>query len=50
MLHISPYAPGGFLLISYNIYIYKTEILSVCLSVCHAVNSPGTAEINISTA
>ena len=36
------------------IYIYKAEILSVCLSVrpsvCHAVNSPGTVDIAISTA
>ena len=36
------------------IYIYKREILSVCLSVrlsvCHAVNSPGTVDIAISTA
>ena len=30
------------------LYIYKAEI--ICLSVCHADNSPGTAEIAISTA
>ena len=31
-------------------YIYKAEILSVRPSVCHANNSPGTADINTSTA
>ena len=33
-----------------SIYIYKAEKLSVCLSVRHADNLPGTANINITTA
>ena len=34
----------------YSIYTYKAEKLSVCLSVRHAVYSPGTTDMDISTA
>ena len=34
----------------YEIYIYKAEKPSVRLSVRHAVNSPGTTNMDISTA
>jgi len=36
--------------VQYIFYVYKAEKPSVCLSVRHANNSPGTAYINLSTA